>query len=298
VPSEARTPEDFVAKKTLEAVSDKADTPKEQGQADPKPTEAQPRVVKVKGRDVPVPPGREDELLSKGMAFEANQAALNAAREQWRSQQQNLEQFEKLQAALRDNPTMAQAVAAAIQDPSGYMKRRASGEDTDDGDLDDEGTTMSRQARSELDSLRAEVSAVKQELSGDRERASRARRSEMITDTLREYPWCRDPKRLAVVKAMVEGQVPSNATELDIRAIAGEAAGVFKDAMEAQATEDVVENRRKQGQRSLRARELLATVTNSKKEYKKGEAKAEGDRRSKVTPDFVDAAMRAFGLAE
>ncbi len=266
------------------------------GDAQPPKADATSEIeLTVRGKTVAMPIEKVKTLAQQGLSQQQKSEALAAERRELEEKKAGYSEYQKLQAHLQANPTVAQAVQRALQDPHAVIAgvTPAGGGDEPDDDLDLPGGTTSRSQEQpvhnqELAQLRRELAELKAK---DQERDARdatTHQDQAINAEVGEYPWLESDKVRSMARAQIAAALAADPSA-DLASVTAVVANDIKSVMEEAKTsrvETVPSKRRLSTERPTRA---APGITVDKPPTKED---LDNGNLLKMTKD----AARAFGL--
>lgn len=217
------------------------------------PTEVE---LKVRGKTLKVPFAKALELAQHGMVQAQNAERLAAERKDFESKAKRYQEFERFAGHLQGHPDAAKAVELALQDPAAVLnggrrqKRETDEESFDDFSSRNDDGAHGRSSGAD-DTTRQELLALRQEISDlktkDTQRdavEAAGERSGAIDREIADYPWLKSPKMVALAKAQI-AQTLAATPGSDLASVTAVVATDFREAIEAEKTQQVETARQK-----------------------------------------------------
>tara|TARA_R110002020_G_scaffold47968_5_gene137161 strand:+ start:434 stop:1249 length:816 start_codon:yes stop_codon:yes gene_type:complete len=193
-------------------------------------------VLRVHGKDVPMPTSKVVTLAQQGLNQARAQEQLAADRTALEQDSTRYEEYKRLRAHLDANPLVAKAVAQAVQDPQSVLSPSAHRDgDADDYD-DDQPQRQEQRSTPELDDLRRQVA----ELSARDKQRDAAEATTLqgtrIDSEVSEYPWLEKGRIRDVAKSQIAA-VMANDPRADLASVTAVIADDMKSMLEEVRTD-------------------------------------------------------------
>lgn len=154
---------------------------------EPKPTEWE---LKRHGKTVKLPEDKVLDLAQMGFDYTEKSTALKAERERFKADATRYGEYETLRNHLDANPDVAKAVAKALEDPQSVLSPQAPPrEDYTFEQGGDQTPPRDKEAHSEIQALKAQVSALMKADSQRNVSESRTAANVLISSEIASYPW-------------------------------------------------------------------------------------------------------------
>ena len=146
-------------------------------------------VVRVNGTDVRMPTSKVVTLAQQGMNQQRVQEQIAADRSALEGDSTQYKECKRFQTHLAANPTIAKAVAQALENPSSVLNAQSDDGFGSDDNYDQEGAPQDTQA---IADLRRELMELKNTNQARDEQDATTRQASAIDTEMSEYPWLKE----------------------------------------------------------------------------------------------------------
>jgi hypothetical protein len=241
---------------------------------------AEPMIIDRQGKQIAVPPEKVKDLVSKGLDYEINNAALKRDSQQYR-------EFEEFRTQVRNSPALGQVLEQAMRDPNAALQKLTT-QPSDNKD-DNDGEEPKKQAKQQVQS--SANSDLERRLQALEEDRSRSVVSSAMSKEIQTYPWVAESEKATrFVNDHVTARLEAGSRE-PLAVLVGEAANAVREVLVESQAKALERNERSQKMKTGGDRQGGPMLTPAPKFTEK-------DIASGKVRDFALQRAREWGLTD